>query len=88
VLASMKLHNFCLDRGGAVPMQRFYEDVREGDQWAVYDNAQDDVYDNGQDDDIFLRGRALGDCRRAITQNLENCGIVRPAHAMSNSRVS
>jgi hypothetical protein len=76
----MKLHNFHLDRGDAVPMQRFYEDVREGDQWAVYDNARDD--------DIFLHGRALGDRRRAITQNLENCGIVRPAHAMSNSRVS
>jgi len=76
----MKLHNFCLDRGDAVPMRRFYEDVRAGDQWAVYDNARDD--------DIFLRGRALGDHRRAITQNLENCGIVRPADAMSNSRVS
>jgi hypothetical protein len=54
VLASMKLHNFCLDWVDAAPMQRFYKDVREGDQWAVYDNAQDD--------DIFLHGRALGDC--------------------------
>jgi len=54
VLASMKLHNFCLDWVDAVPMRRFYKDVREGDQWAVYDNAQDD--------DIFLHGRALGDC--------------------------
>jgi hypothetical protein len=53
VLATMKLHNFCLDRGDAVPTQRFYEDIREGVQWAVYDNAWDD--------DMFLRGRASGD---------------------------
>jgi len=49
----MQLHNFCLDRGDAVPTQRFYEDVREGVQWAVYDDAWDD--------DMFLRGRASGD---------------------------
>jgi hypothetical protein len=46
------------------------------------------VYDNAQDDDMFLRGRALGDRQRAITQKLDNCGIVRPVHAMSNSRAS
>jgi hypothetical protein len=28
-------------------------DVRDGDQWVVYDNTRDD--------DIFLYGRALGD---------------------------
>jgi hypothetical protein len=53
VLATMKLHNFCLDKGVAVPRRQFYEDVREGDQWAVYDNAQDD--------DMFLYDRALGE---------------------------
>jgi hypothetical protein len=79
-LVTMKLHNFCLDRSDTIPLRRFYEDIREGDQWVVYDNATDD--------DIFLRGRALGDRRRTITQNLENYGIVRPKHAASNSRTN
>jgi hypothetical protein len=76
----MKLHNFCLDRSDTIPLRRFYEDIREGDQWAVYDNARDD--------DIFLRGRALGDRYRTITQNLKNYRIVRPKHAASNSRTN
>jgi hypothetical protein len=76
----MKLHNFCLDRSDRVPLRRFYADIREGDQWAVYDNARDD--------DAFLRGRATGDRRREITQHVENSGIVRPRHAASNSRTN
>jgi hypothetical protein len=79
-LVTMKLHNFCLDRSDTIPLRRFYEDIREGDQWVVYDNARDD--------DISLRGRALGDRCRTITQNLENHGIVRPKHAASNSRTN
>jgi len=79
-LVTMKLHNFCLDRSDTIPLRRFYEDIREGDQWVVYGNARDD--------DSFLRGRALGDRCRTITQNLENHGIVRPKHAASNSRTN
>jgi hypothetical protein len=48
-----KLHNFCIDRSDTFPACQFYEDVRDGDQWVVYDNTRDD--------DLFLRGRALGD---------------------------
>jgi hypothetical protein len=77
-LVTMKLHNFCLDRSDAVPLRRFREDIREGDEWAVYDNTRED--------DNFLRGRAIGDRRRNITKQLEDLGIVRPQHARSNSR--
>ena len=56
---------------------RYSEDVREGDEWAVYDNARED--------DIFIRGRASGDHRRNITARLESLGIVRPMHAQCNS---
>jgi hypothetical protein len=79
-LASMKLHNFCLDCSGTVPLHQFNEDILEDDHWVVYDN--------GRDDDIFLRGHAYGDHRREITQKLENLGVVRPRHASSNSRTN
>jgi hypothetical protein len=36
---SMKLHNVCLDRNLSVPLQRFYEDVQEDDEWVVLGNA-------------------------------------------------
>ncbi len=62
-LVTMKLHNFCIDRSDTIPVHQFYKDVRDEDQWAVYDNTRDD--------DIFLCSRALGDKRREITQNLE-----------------
>jgi hypothetical protein len=75
----MKLHNLCLDRSSTVPLRRFFEDVQEGDEWVVYDNTRED--------DAFLRGRAVGDRRRAITQKLQDSGIVRPQHARSNSRM-
>jgi hypothetical protein len=38
----MKLHNLCIDRNVAVPNHRFVGDVREGDEWVVYDNARED----------------------------------------------
>ncbi len=79
-LVCMKLHNCCLDRSDAVPFRRFREDIRDGDEWAVYDNTRED--------DNFLRGRATGDRRRNITQHLENLGILRPQHARSNSRTA
>jgi hypothetical protein len=78
VLVYMKLHNLCLDRNLSVPLRRFYEDVREDDEWVVWDNVQDD--------DQFLRRRATGDRRRQITQKLQDMGIVRPPHAAANSR--
>ena len=80
VMACMKLHNLCIDRNVAVPLQRFVEDHRDGDEWMVLDNAQDD--------DVFLRGRASGDRRRLITNKLETLGVVRPIHAESNSQTS
>jgi hypothetical protein len=46
-MVCMKLHNLCIDRNVVVPTGRFYEDAREGDEWAVYDNARED--------DVFLR---------------------------------
>jgi len=76
----MKLHNLCIDRNDQMPTRRFFADIREGDQWRVYDNADED--------DIFLRGRAAGDWRRDITQKLQQEGIVRPAHAICNSRMN
>jgi hypothetical protein len=78
-MVCMKLHNLCIDRNVAVPNCRFFDDVREGDQWAVYDNAHED--------DVFLCGRASGDRRRDITTKLETLGIVWPVHAQCNSHV-
>jgi hypothetical protein len=46
------------------------------------------VYANDQPDDFFLRGRARGDRRRDITQKLELLGVIRPLHAMANSRTT
>jgi hypothetical protein len=63
-----------------VPNHRFVGDVREGDEWVVYDNARED--------DVFLRGRASGDRRRDITAKLEQLGILRPVHAQCNSRMN
>jgi hypothetical protein len=48
----------------------WHEDVHDNDEWAVYANDQPD--------DIFLRGRARGDCRRDITQKLELLGVIQP----------
>jgi hypothetical protein len=80
VLVCMKLHNLCLDRNLSVPLRRYYEDVWDEAEWVVLDNARDD--------DRFLRGRATGDRRQPITQNLQDNGIVRPPHAASNSRMN
>ncbi len=77
-MVCMKLHNFCIDRNVVAPSCRYSEDVREGDEWAVYDNARED--------DIFICGRASGDRRCNITARLESLGIVRPMHAQCNSR--
>jgi hypothetical protein len=70
--------NICLDELVDVPTQRFLEDVREGDEWNVLDNEQPN--------DAELRGRASGDRRREITQNIERLGIICPIHASMNSR--
>ena len=78
VMCSMKLHNLCIDRGDSTPTQRFVDDVRDGDQWVVYDNYRDD--------DAELRGRPVGDRRRDITYKIEQLGILRPPHASMNSR--
>jgi len=49
----MKLHNLCIDHNVAVPLQRFPEGNRDGDECVLLDNTQDD--------DMFLHGRASGD---------------------------
>ena len=78
VLTCMKLHNLCIDRSDAIPVLRYHEDVRDNDQWQVYDNYRDD--------DAELRGRPLGDRRRDITLKIQQLGILRPPHASMNSR--
>jgi hypothetical protein len=80
IMVCMKLHNLCIDRNVSVPNYRFVADVREEDEWVVYDNARED--------DVFLRGRASGDLRRDITAKLEQLGMVRPVHAQCNSRTN
>ena len=74
----MKLHNLCIDRNVEVPLCRYHEDVRPGDEWEVNDNTRDD--------DPDLRGRSTGNRRRDITSRLEVDGILRPLHASVNSR--
>ncbi len=78
VLVCMKLHNICIDKVCSVPLQRFIEDVRPNDEWAVNDNSRDD--------DWMYRVRGTGDRRREITAKLQHLGVVRPAHASMNSR--
>ena len=39
-MVCMKLHNLCLDRRVEVPSRRFVEDIREHDEWVVFDNAR------------------------------------------------
>ncbi len=78
VIAAMKLHNLCIDRNVPVPMTRFHDDIRPGDEWRVYDNWRDD--------DHLLRDRAVSLRRRTITLYIENMGIMRPIHASMNSR--
>jgi len=79
-MVCMKLHNLCIDRNDQMPTHRFFSDIRERDQWRVYDNADED--------DIFLHGQATGDWRRDITQKLQHEGIIRPAHAICNSHMN
>ena len=77
VMAAMKLHNVCIDRNVSIPMHRYYEDIRDGDIWAVHDNTHVDDYE--------LRERAYGERRRLIMAQLERNGIIRPIHAAMNS---
>ncbi len=55
----MKLHNLCLDRNVDIPIQRYMDDVRNNDQWVVYDNYRDD--------DVEYRGHTQGERRRLLT---------------------
>ncbi|MFO0446985.1 MAG: hypothetical protein ACK51L_04865, partial [bacterium] len=71
-------HNLCIDRNVPVPMTRFHDDIRPGDEWRVYDNWRDD--------DQLLRDRAVSLRRRTITLYIENMGIMRTIHASMNSR--
>jgi hypothetical protein len=77
VLVCMKLHNLCLDRNLDIPIHQFSEDVRDGDEWVVYDNYHED--------DVDMQGYPRGDRRRDITFKLEQLGITRPVHAAMNS---
>jgi hypothetical protein len=74
----MKVHNLCVDWGVEVPLHRYDQDVLEGDTWEVNDNARED--------DGELRGKATSDRRRQITSYLEAHGILRPLHAIIDSR--
>jgi hypothetical protein len=76
-MACMKLHNLCIDRNVAVPLHHFPEDNRDGDEWVLLDNTQDD--------DVFLRGTASRDRRRNITTKFEALRVIRPIHAECNS---
>jgi hypothetical protein len=69
----------CCNTFASLCIYLYYEDVREGDEWAVYNNARED--------DVFLCGRASGDCRCNITARLESLQIIRPMHAQCNSHV-
>ncbi len=79
IMACMKLHTLCINHNMAVPLQQFVEDHRDGDEWMVLDNTQDDV---------FFCGRASGDHRRIITNKLDMLGVVHPIHAECNSQTS
>jgi len=70
VQVCMKLHNFCINLNDKSPTVRFQEDQKEGDEWLVIPNEQDN-------DDI-LRRKATGDRRRRITSLLQERGIQRP----------
>ncbi len=78
VMSSMKLHNLCIDRCDSSPTQRFIDDVRDGNEWVVYDNYRDD--------DAELRGHPVGDRRHDLTSKIEHLGILRPPHASMKSR--
>jgi hypothetical protein len=41
-VANQLLRKLCIDRNVAVPNHRFFADVREEDEWVVYDNAMED----------------------------------------------
>ncbi len=69
VMVAAKLHNLCINQNVTVPIQRYHENVREGDRWSVFNNIHDD-------DDV-LRGRAYGERRRHIASLLERNGIIR-----------
>jgi hypothetical protein len=42
VMAMMKLHYLCIDCNVPVPMTRFHDVIKPGDEWRVYDNLRDD----------------------------------------------
>jgi hypothetical protein len=67
------LQNVCIDKILLYQVTFFFEDAREDDEWSGHDNASED--------DVFLHGRASGDCRHDITAKLESLGLVRPFHA-------
>jgi hypothetical protein len=52
MMVCMKLHNLCIDCNLAVQIQCFVEDHRDGDEWMILDNTQDN--------DVFSHGRASG----------------------------
>ena len=74
----MKLHNLCLNWNVDIPTRRFADDVRDGDEWVVYDNFRED--------DAAVRGFPRGERCRLITNRLEELGVTRPVHAQMNSR--
>lgn len=40
-MVCMKLHSLCIDRNAVVPNHRCVGDIRERDQWLVYDNPRE-----------------------------------------------
>jgi hypothetical protein len=67
-----------MDKQCDIPPLCFAADVQPGDVWAIQDNLRDD--------DWLVRERASGTHRREITAKLQHSGILRPMHAMMNSR--
>jgi hypothetical protein len=62
----MTLHNLCLDQNVEAPIYRCMFYVKEDDKWSVYDNYRDN--------DAEYRGFARGECRRQLTNKLEQFG--------------
>jgi len=75
IMCCIKLHNICVDHSVPVPLTRYHEDVRAGDEWHVFDN-----------NDVDFQERAVGNQRRSITSVLEANGIAWPIHSAMNSR--
>jgi hypothetical protein len=81
-----KLHNFCIDANAAEVPPRWEADVREGDRHATWGNEEEPLYPWVYDDDAHDYGRGCRKRRGDIAKQLAEKGLVRPPHALRNSR--